>query len=451
MPEKLLAGASTSNITPALGCSLAGGMTDRIGAEVHDELHVRCLVLDNGQTRLAFALCDLCVLPKEQINQAKHLINSHTGIPMTNILVAATHTHSAPPAAHLFQSVPDPKYQEWLVVRIADGVRRAVNHLQPARVGWGIGREERLVFNRRYFMKRGAIPPNPFGRTTDQVLMNPGMGNANVVKPAGPVDPDAGVIAVESTAGQPIAVLGNYALHYVGGEGPGHISADYFGVWADSMVRLSGAGPSFVGILSNGCSGNINNVDVRAPAVRYLPYVKMQQVADILAAECYRTWRAVPFHDWVELSATVEELELEVRLPGPDDVAAARKLLASAGSSGPYKERPQIYARETLFLDKSWPRRVHTSIQALRIGSLGVATFPGEAFVELGMEVKAISPFRPTILIELANDYLGYIPTVEGHELGGYETWRAKSSFLETQAAPKMVAAALRGLAKLAP
>ena len=68
----------------------------------------------------------------------------------------------------------------------------------------------------------------------------------------------------------------------------------------------------------------------------------------------------------------------------------------------------------------------------------------------MGLEIKAKSPFRPTMLIELANDYRGYIPTVEGHRNGGYETWRAKSSYLEVQAAPKLVAAALRGLAALA-
>jgi hypothetical protein len=135
---KLLAGAATANITPALGCSLAGGMTDRIGAEVHDELHVRALALDNGQARLALAVCDLCVLPRDPIMRARHLIHGHTAIPMSNILVAATHTHSAPAAAHLFQSLPDPKYVEWLTARIADAVRMAVtgSNLRASAGAW---------------------------------------------------------------------------------------------------------------------------------------------------------------------------------------------------------------------------------------------------------------------------------------------------------------------------
>lgn len=444
---KLRAGAAISNITPQLGCSLAGNMTDHIGSEVHDELHVRALTLDNGDARIAIAVVDSCAVPRTVIDRSKQLIQQHTGIAPDHVLVSATHTHSAPAAAHPFQSAPDPSYTDWLAVRIADSVRLAVNRLEPARIGWAVGREPRLVFNRRYFMKPGTIPPDPFGRTTDRVQMNPPAGSPNIVKPAGPTDPDVGVLAVESTDGRPIAVLGNYALHYVGGTGSGHISADYFAVWAKSMERL--AGGHFVAILINGCSGNINGVNFLAPPVRLPPYQQMQKYADTLAAEAYRTWRTIQFQDAVELSATVEELDLETRLPGADDLATARKMLAAAGP-GPYKERPQIYACETVLLSESYTATAKTPIQALRIGSLGIATFPGEAFVELGLEVKAKSPFRPTFLIELANDYRGYIPTVEGHELGGYETWRAKSSYLEVNAAPKMVAAALRQLGKLA-
>ncbi len=444
---KLRAGAAVSNITPALGCSLAGGMTDRIGTEVHDELHVRSLSLDNGETRLAIAVVDSCAVPRAIIDRAKELIHQHAGLPASQLLISATHTHSAPPATHLFQSVPDPKYVEWLAVRVADCVRLAINRLQPARIGWAVGREERLVFNRRYFMKPGTIPPDPFGRTTDRVQMNPPAASPNIIKPAGSTDPEVGVLAVESLDGRPIGVLGNYALHYVGGTGSGHISADYFAAWARSMRRL--AGQPFVAILSNGCSGNINGINFLAPPVRHPPYEQLERYADILAAESYRAWRTIEFQEAVEMGAALEELELVTRLPGEEDVSAARKILAAAGA-GPHKERSHIYARETVILHESYPKTVKTPVQALRIGSLGIATFPGEAFVEMGLEVKAKAPFKPAMLIELANDYRGYIPTVEGHELGGYETWRAKSSYLEKQAAPKMVATALRLLGKLA-
>ena len=156
------------------------------------------------------------------------------------------------------------------------------------------------------------------------------------------------------------------------------------------------------------------------------------------------------FQDSIELRASEEELELGVRLPGAADLAQARAILASAPKGEQYQDIRQIYARETVILSESYRKTVTTLVQAMRVGSLAIATFPGEAFVEMGLEVKTKSPFQPTMMIELANDYRGYIPTPEAFEMGGYETWRAKSSYLEKQAAPKLVAAALRQLASLA-
>jgi hypothetical protein len=455
--RKFHAGAAAVNITPPLGAQIAGNMTFAPAAEIHDELHVKSLVLDNGRTRLAFAVVDSCMVPGDIIAKARRMVEEHTGIPPAKVMVSATHTHSAPAATHLFQSRPDPKYVDWLAVRIADSVRLAVERLEPARIGWGIGREERLLFCRRFYMKPGTIPPNPLGGTTDRVQMNPPSGSPNILRPEGPIDPDVGVIAVESVQGRPICVIGNYALHYVGGVGRGHISADYFAYWAQAMARQAGVSassgfPPFVGILTNACSGQGVSTNHRVAQKRYPPYVKMEWVAGVLAAEAYRTWRTIQFHDWVELDATEEELEFAVRLPGRADVAEAHKILAAAGWSMGSKEqvtdRRAIYARETVFL-ADYPQTVKTPVQALRIGALGLATFPGEAFAELGLEVKAKSPFQPTMLIELANDYRGYIPTPEAHANGGYETWRAKSSYLEVNAAPRMVASAVRQLEKL--
>jgi hypothetical protein len=206
------------------------------------------------------------------------------------------------------------------------------------------------------------------------------------------------------------------------------------------------AGAPFVAMLANACSGNINNVDVRTAAVKRDPYVQMQRVADTLAAECYRVWRNINYTDSVRIQASEEELELGVRRPSKDDVEKAHKALRDAPGDGMVRERPHIYARETLALSR-WPATVHTSVQAIRIGDFNIATMPGEAFVELGMEVK--KAFPRSMMIELANDYRGYIPTVEAHRAGGYETWRAKSSYLEVEAAPKLVASAIRQLGRL--
>ena len=445
---KIRAGAATSNITPWLGLSLAGSMNDRKAAFVHDELHVKAIVLDNGRTRLAIAVVDSCAVPRSVYDSAKELIHQHTGIPMAQILTSATHTHSAPAAAHLFQSEPDPAYTSFLSTRIADAVRMAVAKLEPARIGYGTGREDKLVFNRRYFMKPGTIPVNPFDQQ-DQVLMNPPVGSANIVKAAGPIDPDVALLAAESTVGKPIFVLSSYALHYVGGHPGNHVSADYFGSWAAAMQRMAGA--SFVPVLANACSGNINGIDFLKPPRPWQPYEQMASYAEILAAESMRIWKSLKWQDSVELGGSIEEMEFTTRQLSAREIELAKQMLEKEGPMPPggYKKREMIYARETVLLSAEIGPLVKTFVQALKIGNLGIATMPGEAFVELGMAVKQASPFQNTMMIELANDYRGYIPTEEAFAVGGYETWRAKSSYLEQTAAPKLVKSAVTQLEKL--
>ncbi len=134
--QTFLAGAATSNITPPLGVSINGGMADRTATHIHDELHARCLVLDDGASQLAIVVCDSCMLPRGVLDKAKHLAHGHTGIPMDQMLISATHAHSAPTAAGVFQSEPEKAYLEFLAVRISDGIRRAVNNLRrPRSVG----------------------------------------------------------------------------------------------------------------------------------------------------------------------------------------------------------------------------------------------------------------------------------------------------------------------------
>src|SRR5688500_12607563 len=251
------AGAATSNVTPALGASLNGGMADRKATHVHDDLHARCLVLDDGTTRLALAVVDSCMLPREVVDEAKKLIQQRTKIPPSHVLISATHTHTAPTASPVFQSNPDPAYLKFLAVRIADGVHRAANNLAPATVGVDIGTCSTQVFNRRWRMKPGSIPPDPFGNKNDQVQMNPPVASDNLVAPSGPTDGDVWVLSVDSAptadtgTTRPIALFANYALHYVGG-GPGdHVSADYFGEFARRLESgYRDLDPPFVAALS---------------------------------------------------------------------------------------------------------------------------------------------------------------------------------------------------------
>jgi neutral ceramidase len=436
--QQFRAGAATSNITPPLGLSLNGGMSDRSAQTIHDELHARCLVMDDGQTKLAIVVCDSCMLPRAILDEAKHLAHGHTGIPLDQMLVSATHTHTAPTATGVFQSDPDAAYGQFLAVRIADGIRRAAHNLVPAQAGWGIGRVADQVFNRRWRMKDDYKMVDPFGRT-DRVRMNPPRASAELVEPAGPIDPEVGVLAVQTAQGRPLALLANYSLHYVGGVVGGHVSADYFGVFADRVQQLLSADrldPPFVAMMSNGTSGNINNVNFRQPGVSRPPYAQMRIVADALAQETKRVVDAIEYRDQVPLAMREAHLRL-ARRPTPKDEVERAKFILSQADGPTLKGVEQIYARETVLLNE-YPPYAETLVQALRVGDLGIATSPCETFVETGLAIKQASPLKPTFTIELANDYRGYLPTAEQHKLGGYETWRARSSYLAVDAEAKI-------------
>jgi hypothetical protein len=375
---------------------------------------------------------------REILDETKQLAEKTTGIPTSHMLISATHTHSAPTAGSVFQSDPDPDYQRYLAQQIAKGIHQAYTQLEPARIGWAVGSDPTQVFNRRWKLKEGTMPTNPFGKF-DQVKMNPGVGSENLIEPAGPIDPEVPIISVQARDGRPIALLANYSLHYVGGWPA--LSADYFGEFANRIRKLVGADdvkPAFVGIISNGTSGDINNVNFREPRPRNTSGPsQIEVVADSVAQAACKAHRGIKYHDWVPLRVAEREIELGVRLPSADDVAAAEQTLS--GKTPPYKTLPEVYARETLKLTK-YPATVRAKLQAMRIGDVGIVTTPCETFVEIGLAIKRDSPLKPTFTIELANGYNGYLPTPEHHALGGYETWRARSSYLEVDASTKIVA-----------
>ncbi|MEJ7767260.1 MAG: neutral/alkaline non-lysosomal ceramidase N-terminal domain-containing protein [Chitinophagaceae bacterium] len=434
-----MAGAATSNITPRIGTSINGNMEDARIENIHDEIHARAIVLDDGVTRLAIVVADLCMVSREILDEAKRLAHGKTRIAVENMMISATHTHSAGTACSVFQSDPDPGYVTFLGERISDAIIRANKNLQPARIGWGTGQEPGQVFNRRWNMKPGTVLLNPFG-THDKVLMNPGIKNPNLLSPAGPTDPEVSIVSIQSLRGEPIALLANYSLHYVGGTGNGDISADYYGMFADKMKQLLKADYQelpFVAIMSNGTSGNINNVDFggERPGIR-TPYSQMKRVANIIAAEAYKVLASVNYQDWISLGCQQKQIALGVRLPGSDEVKRAKEIIAKA--KGPImKTKEEIYARETVLI-ANYPKQVSIILQAFRLGDLAITAIPCEVFVETGLELKAKSPFKPTFNISLANGYNGYLPTPQHHELGGYETWRARSSYLEVGASSKI-------------
>ncbi len=447
-PEKVFkAGVAKTNISPWLGLSIVGYMNDRKVAGIHDEIHVRALVLDDGTNTLAFAVVDSCLVPREILDAAKARVPSAAGIPVENMLISATHTHSAPCTYPGFQSQTDPEYDAFLVRRIADAILQAWQKRVPARIGWGSGSVPDEVFNRRWFMKEGTIGPNPFGKEGETVRMNPPGASPDMVKPAGPIDPEVAFIALETVDGKPLGLLANYSLHYVGGTVGTDISADYFSLFADEIGRLLGGDDSFLAMMSNGTSGDINNINFVSPRGPRKPYEQMNIVANKVAAEVHRAYFDVNFQDWVPLKSAQREIDLGVRKPSEEEVAEAKEILAAAEGRELQGLR-EIYANETVKL-ADFPDSKDLILQAFQIGDLGIAAIPCEVFVEIGLAIKNQSPFGQSFTIELANGYNGYLPTKEQHSYGGYETWRAASSYLEVNAAEVIQTTVLELLAAL--
>ena len=449
----LLAGAARSNITPPLGITLDGPIGQNGPAtHIHDELHARCLVLSDGSTTLGFAVCDSTMITGRVFEAAKELVAERTGIPADHLMMTATHSHSVPRAMDITDDAGFQAYLDFLAQRIADGIQRARNQLAPAQLGWTTTEKPEHLNNRRWLVKPEVLTPNPFGDSGERVRMNPPAGSDALIRPTGPVDPSVALLSVQHEDGRPLALLTNYGLHYVGGVPKGHISADYYGIFCSAVERAlgqAGQDPPFVALLANGASGNVNNIDFRTKRTPRPPYAKMTEVADDLATAVLTACESIEYTRHMSLSAATRTLDLPVRRPDAQRLAWARTIMASAGGPERLSSR-EVFAREALFLE-DYPPTLPVPLQAFALGDFALSAIPCEVFAETGLAIREASPFTGTCVMSLANAYHGYLPPPEQHELGGYETWPARSSCLATDAEADIRAGAIDMLNRLRP
>ncbi len=452
-PSKLFrAGACAVDVGPvSFPVIVNGGFLQNHATRINDPIKAKCIVLDDGTTRLAIVVVDICMMPRELLDKAKALAREKTGIPSERILVSATHTHSAPAVMGALGTPPDENYVRLLPGLIAESIERAVRNLEPARVGWSAIDDPVHTFCRRFIRRPDKLLDDPFGQRTVRANMHPGYQNPDVIGPSGPVDPQLIVFSVQSRSGRPIAVLANYSMHYYGAD---PISADYFGRFGTALakeINAQGVDPPFVGIMSQGTSGDQMWMDYSGP--------KKDPGLDVYAAEvarvAHQAYRSITYHDWVPLTMAETTLVLSRRVPDPKRLAWARAVVERMTASDDAKAKPvlpknqpEVYAKEAIFLHEE-PRR-ELKIQAVGIGELGLTAIPNEVFAITGLKIKMQSPFDLTMNIELANGSEGYIPPPEQHLLGGYTTWPARTAGLEIQAEPRIVATVLALLEQVA-
>ncbi len=393
------AGAARRIITPPLGVSLAGYFHDRIAESVRDELHCHALVLASGGIRICLVSCDLISVGGELVHAAKAEIERRTGISPAHVLICATHTHTGPETR---KGRVVPTHDAWLAAlptRIGETVEAAAADLFDAILFPGRGRESRLGSNR-------------LGRRPDGSEI---FGKEGVVGPAGPVDPELVALSVRDQAGTVRAMLINYAMHpdVIGGGGARFISADWPGEIARAIANFYGE--RAITVFLNGACGDINHhlwQDTRQPKGGPAKSIQMGRTLAGLAIQA--TEPAEP------LAAADCRADLRLlHIPWYTRDSAIRKEAESLKT----KDEPTDFERYVVEATDTWPhdgRIARPPVQVLRFGELIIAGLPGEVFVRWGLEIKHWSPAPYTMVVELANDWFGYIPTTDQAHRGAY-------------------------------
>lgn len=420
-----MAGVARVDITPKrLPVLVNGDFFERHFTGIDDPLSVRAIVFSQGVTKIALAVVDSCMLPMELIECAKEIVSETIGLPAHQVMISATHCHSAPSVREIFGAGIDEEYAAMLPERIAEAIRCAHENLQTACVGSAADADAENVFCRRFIMQPGtAWTENKAftGSCGDIAQMNPEGKEKNIVCPTDRPDPTVNILGVLDENRSPLAVVGNYSTHYVGAE---QISADYFAVFASEIAKELRTGEHFLGILSNGTSGDTNSIDFYHPHRQYDRF----SVGLSVAQAGRRAFEKIRFSNDVPLEMIESSLELEIRKPEPAQIDLAKKLIGTK-KAHELQNREEIYARETLLLAE-YPNTVKIKLQAIRIGKLGIVAIPCEVFTSTGREIRRASPLEQTFVISHANGSFGYLPPEEAFFFGGYTTWRARTSLL---------------------
>lgn len=425
----LQAGAAAVDITPRqFPIRVRGRIRDR----AHDALHSRALVFSDGTTTLAMVVVDSLGVAEESCDDAKKLAARQCGIVPENIMIAATHTHTAPSSNAKEGDPASVAYRKVLVEGIAESIVKAHAALRPAALGAASHPLPDEVRNRRWFLKPGKMPPNPWG-LMDKVKMNPGYSAEVLDRPAGPIDPDVMILAVSDVKKRKLfALFANYALHYVGGLPHDQVSSDYCGEFARLMPSRVRCNDDFVAMMSNGASGDINNLPFLLTRPPREPGEQVRIVASKAADAAWHAWRKIEDYDKsVPIGMVERKITLNLRRATAEQIERAKAILAITDKKERAKlpKKAESYARKTMSMLEGGQTTV--PLQAIRLGDNAVCAIPFETLVEIGLELKARSPFSNTIVVSIANGYNGYLPPPNQHKLGGYETWLGTSRVQE--------------------
>lgn len=442
--SQLKAGAAKINITPAIGTIINGDFLPMYAKIIHDSLYVKALALVSGKQRFVFVVVDCMLVDGDLINDTKALILKSTGLLPSQIMVSSTHAHSCGSVWGGSICPSDLTYRLAMPAKINNAVKLALSNLQPSKIAWGHIDVPQHVSCRRWFMKPGFAMVSPYGHT-DKVWMNPPIGSPYLDRPASPTDPQVSYLAVKTMNDKWISIMANYSIHYAADIPENTISADYFGEVHTQLKSKLNAGSSFVGIMSNGTSGDVNTFDFKLE--RNYPkeaYGKSRLIANDVSDSIIVSLKKAKFETRPILKYAITHLPIATRQPTVEQATKAKNMVTNLD----YNTLKSIdkasnsianaYAIEIVTLNEYQNPIVNLPIQAIRLGEGIIGTLPGEFFSETGLKLKKYAPSKYYFTVCLANSVVGYVPPAKQFELGGYETWLCTTSHSEIGAEEKI-------------
>ncbi len=384
---------------------IAGGITPGKATGQEGKLRAVAVVLEQKPFgKLAIVACDVLMMTREHLDAAAREIEKTTGIPFPNILVNCTHTHHAPSTMILHGYGLDDTF----VKRVQRGIVKAVQDAnanlskEGCRFFFHLGKEETVGQNSRQLLPDGQI-----------YWIGP---RTNFVRATGPFDPELPVLAFRDPADKLRALIFNHSTHTIGTRLPGCRSPSFYGLAAQELETEFGGTVCFL----EGASGSTHNLNLSGDEMT-------RRIKDAVS-DALKQASARPV---ARLAAIKRPFRFRVRAfdEAQEDEAVSRYCRKYAGAYG--QTVIQVFRDMRKTLAPQCGQERETWLQVLLIGDVAIAGLPAEYFTQLGLDIKNRSPFRYTYVAELANDWIGYLPNLEGHKLGGYQVWTGYHSYAE--------------------
>jgi hypothetical protein len=403
----LQVGAATKVINNRLGTWVQGAGVPKTATKQRDDLEANALYLSNGTTQLLLVSCDLVGLNSTHVATIREAMGDATNIPPRNILITCTHTHGGPSLLKTNYLMPiDLAYLDRLETWLVDLAKKAIESARPGKIGWGKGVAQ-IGFNRRLCWADGSHSMHGDSSRKDFAGLE------------GPDDPQHLALFAADMDGKLIAVLYHNTTHPTLFYAAGVYSADFPGEARKMLRKELGNIPV---LYLNGAQGDvaINNMLVRRRSESREE--TLQRIASMVVDETLRLYKTIKYDEHPTFAHTFEDMKVKVRLPSPERLAEARKVLKRIDEGEKIRGMNMIMAFGAIHLQEVYGKNPVDilPIHAIRIGDVALTTQPCELYCQFGLDIKRRSPAPITAVVGLADGYGGYCPTIYGILGGGY-------------------------------